>query len=57
MRLQCLCNISHTPGCKYLAFAVIRAINLYIHELRVHWGSGTGIDNGAGLPNVSFYFL
>ena len=35
-----------------LAFAVIRATNLCLCGSRVHWQSGTSIDDGAGLPNV-----
>jgi len=37
----------------YLAFAVIRATNLCLQGSCVHWQSGTSIDNGAGLLNVS----
>ena len=36
-----------------LAFAVIRATNLCFHGSHVRWRSGTSIDDGAGLPNVS----
>ena len=36
-----------------LGFAVVRATNLCFHGLRVRWRSGTGIDDGAGLPYVS----
>ena len=36
-----------------LAFAVVRATNLCFCGSRVCWRSGTGIDNGAGLPYVS----
>jgi len=37
----------------HLAFAVIQATNLCLQGSRVHWRSGTSIDDGAGLPNVS----
>ena len=36
-----------------LAFAVVRVTNLCFCGSRVHWRSGTGIDDGAGLPYVS----
>ena len=36
-----------------LAFAAVRATNLYFRGSRVHWQSGSGIDDGAGLPYVS----
>jgi len=39
--------------CVHLAFAVIRATNLCLRGSCVHWQSGTSIDDGAGLPNVS----
>ena len=35
-----------------LSFAVIRATDLCLRGSRVHWRSGTGIDDGAGLPTV-----
>ena len=37
----------------YLAFAVVRATNLCFRGSRVRWRSGSGIDDGAGLPYVS----
>jgi len=36
-----------------LAFAVIRATNLCLQGSHLCWRSGTSIDDGAGLPNVS----
>ena len=36
-----------------LAFAVVRATNLCFRGSRVRWRSGSGIDDGAGLPYVS----
>ena len=36
-----------------LAFAIIQAANFYFCGSRVRWRSGTSIDDGAGLPNVS----
>ena len=36
-----------------LAFAMVRATNLCFRGSRVRWRSGTGIDNGSGLPYVS----
>ena len=36
-----------------LVFAIIRATNLCLLGSRVQWRSGIGIDDGAGLPNVS----
>ena len=35
-----------------LSFAVIRATDLCLRGSRVRWRSGTGIDDGAGLPTV-----
>ena len=35
-----------------LSFAVIRATDLCLRGSRVQWRSGTGIDDGAGLPDV-----
>ena len=35
-----------------LSFAVIRATNLCLRGSHVRWQSGTGIDDGAGLPAV-----
>ena len=35
-----------------LSFAVIRATDLCLRESCVRWRSGTGIDDGAGLPTV-----
>ena len=35
-----------------LYFAVIRATDLCLRGSRVRWRSGTGIDDGAGLPTV-----
>ena len=35
-----------------LPFAVIRATDLCLRGSRVRWRSGTGIDDGAGLPAV-----
>jgi len=37
----------------HLAFAVIWATNLCLRGSRVRWRSGTSIDDGAGLPNVT----
>ena len=37
----------------HLAFSVVRATNLCFCGSRVLWQSGTGIDDGAGLPYVS----
>ena len=36
----------------HLGFAVIRATNICSRGSRVTWRSGTGIDDGAGLPDV-----
>ena len=36
-----------------LAFAVVRATNLCFRGSHVRWRSGTGVDDGAGLPYVS----
>jgi len=36
-----------------LVFAVIRATNLCLRGSRVRWRSGTSIDDGVGLPNVT----
>ena len=35
-----------------LGFAVIRATNICLRGSRAAWRSGTGIDDGAGLPDV-----
>ena len=35
-----------------MCFAVIKATNLCLQGSRVCWRSGTGIDDGAGLPAV-----
>jgi len=64
MFLQCLAeklssgwgkSYGHVPMWIHvcLAFAVIRATNLCLRGSRVHWRSGTSIDDGAGLPNVT----
>ena len=37
----------------HLAFAVVWVTNLCFHGSRVHWQSGTSIDNGTGIPHVS----
>jgi len=63
MFLQCLAErLSYGWGKSYghvlmwihvhLTFAVIRETNLCLQGSRVHWRSGTSIDDGAGLPNV-----
>ena len=35
-----------------LSFAIIRATDLCLRGSHVHWKSGTGIDDGTGLPVV-----
>ena len=35
-----------------LSFAIVRATDLCLRGSRVRWRSGTGIDDGAGLPVV-----
>ena len=40
-----------------LFFAVIRATDLCLKGPRVSWRSGTGIDDGAGLPVVKFVIV
>ena len=39
-----------------LSFAVIRATDLCLRGSRVQWRPGTGIDDGAGLPDVITVF-
>jgi len=64
MFLQCLAErLSSGWGKSYghvlmliracLAFAVIRATYLCLRGSRVCWRSGTSIDDGAGLSNVT----
>ena len=40
-----------------MAFAVIRATNLCFRGSRVHWRSGTSIDDGAASLRLMFHWL
>ena len=61
--LESITNAVHQLTCKqyepamwikvHFAFAMVRATNLCFRGSLVHWRSGTGIDDGAGLPYVS----